>query len=62
MQCVLGSARVLKDAGETNIKQKIESSVPLMTFMVNHAATIINRCSVDQDGRNPLGHAEPVRK
>ena len=41
VQRVIGLMRVLKDALEANIKQA-------------HAATIINRFMVDQDGKTPM--------
>ena len=53
VQRVIGMTRVLKDALESNIKQAVEPNTPVMTFKVNHAATIINRFSVDQDGKTP---------
>ena len=43
MQRVIGLTRVLKDALEANIKQAKEPNTPLITFMVNHAATVINK-------------------
>ena len=57
MQHVIGFTRSLTDALEANIRQAIEPNMPVMTFMVNHAATIINRFSVDQDGRIPMEKA-----
>ena len=45
---------MLKDA---DIKQAVEPNTPVMTFMVDHAATIINRFSVDQDGMAPMEKA-----
>ena len=42
---------------EANIKQAIEPNTPVMTFMVTHAATIINRFSVDQDSKTPMEKA-----
>ena len=57
VQRVIGLTRVLKDALEASIKQAIEPNIPVMTFMVNHAATIIHRFSVGQDGKMPLKEA-----
>ena len=57
VQRVIGFTRSLTDALEANIRQAIEPNMPVMTFMVNHAATIINRFSVDQDGRTPMEKA-----
>ena len=51
---MIGFTRSLIDGLEANIRQAIEPNMPVMTFMVNHAATIINRFSVDQDGRIPM--------
>ena len=48
VQRVIGLIRVLKDALEANIKQAIEPKTPVTTFMVNRAATIVKRFSVDQ--------------
>ena len=48
----LGVDQVLKDALEANIKQAIEPNPLVMTFMVNHAATIINRFAVDLGARH----------
>ena len=45
------------DALEANIKQAIEPNTPVMTFMVTHAATIINGFSVDQDSKTPMEKA-----
>ena len=56
-QRVFGRTTVFKDALEANIKQMIEPSTPVMTFMVNHAATIINRLSMDQDGKTQMGES-----
>ena len=39
---------------EANIKQAVESNAPVMTFRVNHTATVIDRFSVDQDGKTPM--------
>ena len=33
------------------------SSLPVMTFMVNHAATVINRIFVDQGGKTSMEKA-----
>ena len=57
VQRVIGLARVLKDALEADIKQAVEPNTPVMTFMVNHASTIINRFSVDTDGMAPMERA-----
>ena len=57
MQRVIGWTRVLKDALEANIKQAMEPNTPVMSFMVNHAATIIMRFSVGQDGKTPMEKA-----
>ena len=54
---IIGLTRVLQDALEANIKQTIEPNTPVMTFMASHAATIINRVSVDQHGRTPMEKA-----
>ena len=54
VQRVIGLTTALKDALEANIKQAVEPNVPMTTFMVNHAVTITNRLSVDQDGRTPM--------
>ena len=54
---VIGLIRVLKDALEANIKQAIEPNTPVVTFMVNHAGTIINRFSVDKDCKTPMDKA-----
>ena len=54
LQPVIGLTRVLKDALEASIKQTMEPNTLVMTFMVNHAATIINRFSVGQDGKTPM--------
>ena len=45
VQRVLGPTRVLKGALETNIKVVIRPNTPVMTLMVSHAASIINRIS-----------------
>ena len=37
--------------------QAVEPNTAVMTFMVNHAATIIDRFSVDQDGQTPMEKA-----
>ena len=50
---VIGLTRVLM----ANIKQAIEPNTPVMTFRVTHTATIINRFSVDQDGKTPMRKA-----
>ena len=42
VQRAVGLTRVLEDVLETNKKPTIEPNMPIMTFMVNHAATIIN--------------------
>ena len=53
VQRVIGPTRVLNGALETNIKEEIRPNTPVMTLMVSHAVTIINRISVDQDGKIP---------
>ena len=57
VQRVIGLTRGVKDALEANIQQMVEPNKPVMIFMVNHAATIINRVSVDQDGKTPMEKA-----
>ena len=57
VQRVIGFTRSLTDALEANIRQPIEPNMPVMTFMVNHAATIMNRFSADQDGRTSMEKA-----
>ena len=57
VQLVIGLMRVLKDAVKANIMQTIQPSTLVMTFMVSHAAAIINRFSVDQDGKSPMKKA-----
>ena len=49
VQRVTGLTKVVKDA--------LGPKTSVMTFMVNHAATIINRFSVDQDGKTPMEKA-----
>ena len=57
IQRVIGLTRVLKDALEANIGEGIEPNMAIMSYMVTHAATLINRFSVDVDGRTPFEKA-----
>ena len=57
IQRVIGLTRVMKDALESNLGKPVEPNMPIMAFMVNHAATIISRFSVDPDGRTPFEKA-----
>ena len=54
---MVGLTRVRMDALEANIRQATEPTTPVMTFRVNHAATINTRFSVDQNGKTPMAKA-----
>ena len=41
----------MENTVEANMKHAIDPNTLVMTFMVHHAATIIRRFSVDQDGK-----------
>ena len=49
--------RVPKDTPEANVMQMIEPNTLIITFMVNHTATTINRFCVDQDGKTLMEKA-----
>ena len=50
---MIGPTKVLKGWLKANIKEEIRPNTPEMTLTVGHAATVINRISVDQDGKTP---------
>ena len=57
VQRVIGSTHVLDDALEAHIKQAVGSNMSVKSFMMSHAAAIINRRSVDPDGRTRMQRA-----
>ena len=57
---VIGLTRVQKDAQQANIKQAMEPNIPVMTFTVKHAATIISSCSVGPRWRRHAGRPQTV--
>ena len=50
---VEGQIRVLKDAFETRIKNKITADHPLLSWLVEFAAVLVNRYEVGHDGKTP---------
>jgi hypothetical protein len=53
VQQVEEMVRVHKLAVETRIKEKLPVNHPMMGWLVEHAADVLNRYSVGQDGRTP---------
>ena len=53
VQAVEDLLRTLKSALEARIKIRIASTHPVMRWMVEHVASILNRCSVNKDGQTP---------
>ena len=52
-QTVEGQIRVLKDALEMRIKQKLPSDHNILTWLVEFAAVLVNRYEVGHDGKTP---------
>ena len=50
-RAVRDMAKVLKDAIETNIKNKLKVEQPIMPWMIRWAAMLISRFKVDIDGK-----------
>ena len=50
---VMGQIRALKIGLESRLKRKIESDEIILQWMVEHAATLINRCQKGHDGKTP---------
>jgi hypothetical protein len=48
-----GQVRTMKDALESRIKSDIPADHPIMTWLVEYAATLQRRCLVGSDGRTP---------
>ena len=48
-----GQVRTMKDALESRLKCDIPAEHPIMTWLVEYAATLIRRCSVGADGKTP---------
>ena len=53
IQAVEDLLRTLKSALETRLKAKLESGHPVMRWLVEHVASILNRYSVNKDGQTP---------
>ena len=53
VQSLEDQVRTLKLALESRIESRIESTHPIMRWMVRHAAIIMNRFSVSPDGQTP---------
>ena len=52
---VVDHIRVLKLALETHLNVRIPSNHPVMAWLVEHAAYLLNRCQLGTDGRTPWG-------
>ena len=50
---VEGQIRVLKDANETRIRHKITTDHPVLSWLVEFAAVLVNRYEVGHDGKTP---------
>ena len=50
---VEGQIRVLKDAFETRIRNKITADHPVLSWLVEFAAVLVNRYEVGHDGKTP---------
>ena len=48
-----GQVRTLKDALEARIDEEIPPDHPVLTWLVEHAATLVRRCAVGADGTTP---------
>ena len=55
VQDLVNHVRVLKLALETNINARIPSNHPIMAWLVEHAAYLLNRCMLGTDGRTAWG-------
>ena len=55
VQDLVNHVRVLKLALEANIKARLPSEHPIMAWLVEHAAYLLNRCVLGTDGRTAWG-------
>ena len=55
VQDLVNHVRVLKLALETNIKARLPAEHPVMAWLVEHAAYLLNRCVLGTDGRTGWG-------
>ena len=53
VQSVEEMSRVHKRAVESRVTAKLPCAHPLMAWLVEHAADVLDRCSVGRDGRTP---------
>ena len=53
VQAVEDMVRTLKSALESRIKSRMGTGTAIMKWLVEHVATIFNRCSINQDGQTP---------
>ena len=54
IQTCEGQIRVLKDALEARIRDKVKSDHPVLTWLVEFAAVLVNRYEVGHDGKTPF--------
>ena len=55
VQELVNHVRVLKLALEVNINARVPSDHPIMAWIVEHAADLLNRCVLNTDGRTAWG-------
>ena len=55
MREVIDEIRTLKLSLETRVKARIPNEHPVMAWLVEHAAYMLNRCRLDTDGRTAYG-------
>ena len=55
IQDLVDHVRVLKLALETNLNVRLPCAHPIMAWLVEHAAYLLNRCQLGTDGRTPWG-------
>ena len=53
VQILKDQVRTLKSAIESNLKTRLPISHPMIHWLVRHCCTVLNRCSVNPDGRTP---------
>ena len=53
IQAIEDKHRTLKIALESRIATRIPSTHPVLKWLVEHSATVLNRCRVNENGKTP---------